>query len=126
MERHGKIDFEIIVTFLGNPKPILKWSSSSKRLMKIIQTSNTAKFSSHQLVNRKQSLVSKTSSTLKIESLERGDHHSEIKCVAVNTNLTRPPEKSIRINLLRKLIYLYLLIITWYQLNAQDLILEDF
>ena len=36
--------------------------------MKIIQTSNTAKFSSHQLVNRKQSLVSKTSSTLKIES----------------------------------------------------------
>ena len=112
VERHGKINFEIIVTFLGNPKPILKWSSSSKRLMKIIQTSNTVKFSSHQLVNRKQNLVSKTSSTLKIESLERGDHHSEIKCAAINTNLTRPPEKSIRINLLRKLIYV-ILMITW-------------
>ena len=81
--------------------------------MKIIQTSNTAKFLTHQLVNRKQSLVSKTSSTLKIESLERGDHHSEIKCEAVNTNLTRSPEKSIRINLLRKLIG-FILIITLY------------
>ena len=113
---HGKINFEDIISLLlGNPKPILKWSSSSKRLMKIIQTSNTAKFSSHQLVNRKQSLVSKTSSTLKIESLERGDHHSEIRCEAVNTNLTRPPEKSIRINLLRKLIY-FILMITWLKL----------
>ena len=64
--------------------------------MKIIQTSNTVKFSSHQLVNRKQNLVSKTTSTLKIESLERGDHHSEIRCAAINTNLTRPPEKSNR------------------------------
>lgn len=84
--------------------------------MKIIQTSNTVKSSSHQLVNRKQNLVSKISSTLKIESLERGDHHSEIRCAAINTNLTRPPEKSIRINLLRKLIY-FIFMIIWYKLR---------
>ena len=74
--------------------------------MKIIQKSNSAQFSTRQLVNRKQTIVSKTRSTLTIPSLERGDHHSEIKCVAVNTNLTRPPEKSFRINLLRKLNYI--------------------
>ena len=72
----------------------------------MIQGSNSAKFSTHQLVNRKQNVISKTSSTLKIASLERNDHHSEIKCIALNTNLTQPPEKSFRINLLRKPIWL--------------------
>ena len=90
------------MTLQGNPKPRLKWWSSSQRLMKIIKGVNSAKFSTHQLLRNNQRQVSKTTSVLHIKYLEREDHNAEVKCIAVNTNLTKPPEKSFRINLVRK------------------------
>ena len=84
----------------------MKWWSSSQRLMKIIKGVNSAKFSTHQLLRNNQRQVSKTTSVLHIKYLEREDHNAEVKCIAVNTNLTKPPEKSFRINLVRKYDYL--------------------
>ena len=84
----------------------MKWWSSSKRLMKIIKGVNSAKFSTHQLLRNNQRQVSKTTSVLHIKYLEREDHNAEVKCIAVNTNLTKPSEKSFRINLVRKYDYL--------------------
>ena len=80
----------------------MKWWSSSQRLMKIIKGVNSAKFSTYQLLRNNQREVSKTTSLLHIKYLEREDHNAEVKCIAVNTNLTKPPEKSLRINLVRK------------------------
>ena len=75
--------------------------------MKIIKGVNSAKFSTHQLLrNNQREQVSKTTSVLHIKYLEREDHNAEVKCIAVNTNLTKPPEKSLRINLVRKYDYL--------------------
>ena len=75
--------------------------------MKIIKGVNSAKFSTHQLLrNNQREQVSKTTSVLHIKYLEREDHNAEVKCIAVNTNLTKPSEKSFRINLVRKYDYL--------------------
>ena len=84
--------------------------------MKIIKGVNSAKFSTHQLLRNNQRQVSKTTSVLHIKYLEREDHNAEVKCIAVNTNLTKPPEKSFRINLVRKYDYL-VQIFQWKLIN---------
>lgn len=71
--------------------------------MKIIEGVNSAKFSTYQLLSQNQRHVTKTTSVLYIQALEGEDHHAEVKCIATNTNLTKSqPEKSFRINLLRR------------------------
>ena len=77
--------------------------------MKIIEGENSAKYSTYQLLSQNQHYIPKTTSVLKIPALEGEDHHSEVKCIATNTNLTKPPEKSFRINLLSKFIFFILI-----------------
>ena len=98
------IRLRLIMIDIGDPKPKLKWWSNSKRLMEMIEGVSSAKFSTYQLLSKNQQLITKTTSILDIVSLQREDHHSEVKCIAMNTNLTKPLEKSFRINLMRKLV----------------------
>ena len=70
--------------------------------MKIIEGGSSAKFSTYQVLSKNQHRILKTTSILDITSLEREDNLSEVKCIATNTNLTKPRETSFRINLFRK------------------------
>ena len=99
------IDSLNIDTFLisGVPKPKLKWWSDSKRLSKMIKNAK-ATLSAYPVVKTDQKRMPKTTSVLEIKSLQREDHLAKVGCIATNTNLTKPPENSFKINLICKLL----------------------
>ena len=67
-----------------------------------------ATFSAFPVLKTDQKRMPKTTSILEIKSLQREDHLSKVKCIATNTNLTKAPENSFKINLICKLLVLFI------------------